>query len=538
MQKSGNNRSRQTNQAYINLQLEIILTAFLENTQSVKLEWHLLDRCLRCLLHCCLRRKPTKAEVIQNIRRKCFSSCRPVVQDAVRSSKTSSKEEVLNVLFMRWECTFAHQPGRLETVYFDLLWQLRHGTCVDLINLLECAAQASIGLRRYDDNRGLGQGLIVRELFASFGVTPAVLVERFRRTNEHSACVCALWLSEALGASGEAELGEAILLEIVEIWTIRWRCFTVANKEQVVTRLLQFAHCIVCGRRKDFDRSIFWCDTAFRINNINTAFSKTEQLSLRACFRATLCLRNQCLSQTKRSLHEHIRPWLCRLLLYIQSGDLTHDVCEDLQRSILNLLAVSVILNGVDSPMTMLLAKLGVRSSAMCWASPIYTSRLTLCKILLILIGLTSAARTLSELNLPFVKRFCRLAAWLFQDRGIRKEGELDSLLRSMALWNRLTEQWKCFLYGWAVVLANQLQTVVEPKRMTALDSNPFLLTNKEQAETDFEASKPSPAVFRIVVDVFVSELRGFGKHRPADVVVEIFKSWPSQPTIKGENIM
>ena len=524
------------NQALTNLQLEIMITAFLENVQPMKLDWEVLDICLRCLYQCCFRRRPKRAGFIQGIRLTRFSSNSLYARDSANLSSFKNREIFINLLGLRWGSQLApvgwQKPQQIVygKIYQDLLQA--SASSLGMKTLLTCAAQAILTSKEGDpQGKPVVEGELVCKLYQAFGLTTDVLVERFRSTADHTDCDCALWLVEALGNCGRLLSGEALLLDILEIWTKYWRSFTVRNKEELVVRILNFAECCVeSGEMPDYDRCLFWSDTAFRVNNINTACTKTFQLSLRACRRATESMICQCVWQKKTPVPQVMQTWLCRLLTVMCSvPNLTVNCCRNLRCSFALLLALSALLYGVNSSQTTRLlvpnycARLMGRSSHI-YSEPPLTMRLY--KFLLVLFVLASSARTPSELNIESVKCVCRSVACAYRSKHESKFTVRQGLLCVFRVWERLSVQSKCFTYGWAVYMANKI--IMTLGLETKKDSNPFILPRGEERKAS-ETLTPDPAVIREVVDVFASELRKQGKHRVANIVLDTFETWPKK---------
>ena len=275
-------------QAFINLQLEIMITAFLENVESMRREWEQRDTCLRCLLQCCLRRQPSKAGPIQAMRLRAFVDSPYFSRESVDERHFVNKEAFLNVLCLRWRSLCVLEPGTFNTIYADIRRHMPKENSADLSSLLGCAAEAMFSSVEIDIDQCHVDlhtemdvehaAVTVCELFASFGITSAKLVERFQRTNEQSILRCSLCLVDALALSGQLKTAEKLLFSVVEIWTKRWETFTVGDKERLVVHMVRFAGS--CAKACEIDSCVLWCDAAYRVNNINTACSRSFPLSL------------------------------------------------------------------------------------------------------------------------------------------------------------------------------------------------------------------------------------------------------------------
>ena len=535
------------NQAYITLQLEIIITAFLENVEPLKLDWALLDRCLCCLLQCCLRRKPSKACFIMLCRRKIFSKSPYFAGVSVKLRDCGSKKALLNVLSLRWECMCVFRPEAIRVIYLEIVQCLVKEDSVDLTDLLRCAAAALLSFKAWDLSVGTDgehAGLIVSKLFATFGITPDTLVKRLRSSNDHRIYSLALWLVSALAVSGQQELAECLLIALIAIWAQRWQTFTVGKKEEFVNHTLGFAYSCAFGYNKDLDRCVYWCDVAFRVNNIKTACSKTFHLSLRACWRATWALCFQSAFQKRRHSIQVVQTWLQRLLPFLHLPNLTVECCRHLTCSLAMLMSVCFISFGASFPLTLNL--LGLTIPALLKSTPIYFrrnvhSKNALCTLLL----LSSQARRIDELNWNNIRRFCENRA-NYRNEIVgycSKKDILESILKQTSLWDALNEECRMIYFSFHVLAASVICCCEPSQRIF----NPFIFATAEmpvQAHVS-QTSKPRPAVIREVVDMFLLELRRFKKHKSADAIQEAFSDWPKpentanlnrKPDVLGED--
>ena len=532
-------------QAFINLQLEIMITAFLENVEPGRLEWEQQDACLRCLLQCCLRRQPSKAGLIQAMRLRAFVNSPYFARESVDESQFESKEDFLNILCLRWGELCVLEQGAFNTIFLDITQQLRKKKSTDLTSLLGCAAEAMLS----SVERDLGKSHVamhtemdvehaavtVCELFASFGITSTELAEKFRRTNHRNILSCSLCLVDALALSGQLKTGEKLLRSIVEIWTKRWRTFTVGDKERLVVHMMAFAQS--CADGNELDGCVLWCDAAYRVNNINTACSRTFPLSLQACREAVRALGSLLFWQRKRlTLSSRlIETWLSRLRPFLGFPNLTLECCRILQQCLLGLTVMSAIIDKASSPLTMGQLQLGLRGLKKLTASPLYRGNILLHEALLTLILLASRARTPSELNMRYIRSYCRVLAHKLQTEKIRENWQanftLNYFLRGASMWSQLTVEQRCFVYCVNVYIAHCLFEFDSRQ----IISNQFILDSCRQTipESTTRMLKPNPGVIRAAVDVFADELRQCGKRNASDSLLEIFKMWPSPDETK-----
>ena len=517
------------NQAYINLQVEIIITAFLENVEPLKLDWALLDRCLCCLLQCCLRRDPLNVSPILACRQKIFQTSSYFGGRSIELRNCGSKKAFLNVLSLRWGNYCVFRPETFWVIYFEIVQCLVKEDSADLIELLRCAAVALLSSRAWNSEGTYEKnaGLIVAKLFASFGITPDILVERLRSSNDHRICSLALWLVTAFTVSGQRELAERLLISLIAIWAQRWQTFTVGNKEEFVNHILGVAYACICGGRKNIDRCLYWCDVAFRVNNINTACSKTFHLSLRACWRATWALCFQSVWQKRRHSIQVVQMWLKRLVPFLHLPNVTVECCRHLSESFVNLLIVSFISFGANFSLTQALLGLTCQVCLKSVRTPIYRGRVLLKDVLGTLLLLSSQARRPDDLNLKNIRRFCQNAAKFHKEIAGSSSNidMLEFILEQTSLWRELGEGCRMQYFSFHA-LAASFVCRNEPK---LIFSNPFILdSDRKPAQTNApRTSKPCPAVFREAVVVFVDELRRCNMHKSADAICEALKAWP-----------
>ena len=530
------------NQAFINLQLEIMITAFLENVELMRLDREQRDTCLRCLRQCCLRRQPFKPCPVQTMRHRAFVNSCYFASGSVDESHFEDKDAFLNVLCLRWGRLCVLEPGTFNTISADIRRNVLKEKSTELSSLLGCAAEALLTSNErdvdttHDDIQTEFEvehaAVIVCELFASFGITSAELIERLRRTNEQSTFRCSLRLVDALGVSGQLRTGEKLLFSIVEIWTKRWRTFTVGDKERLVVHMMTFAWS--CADGNELDSCVLWCDAAYRVNNINTACSRTCPLSLEACYKAAHILGKQVFWQKKRPRLSYgvIRTWLSRLTPFLRFPNLTVECCANLNQSLVGLTVMSAVGDKVSSPRTMGLLQLGIRGLTKYTTSPIYRGKVFLHDTLVILFLLVSRARTPSELNMRYVRTCCRVLAHIIQRDKTREtwltaDYTLNYLLKFASTWNQLTIEEKCYVYCGNVYAAHCLFRFSSHQ----IISNQFFRDTCRETVSGESASgtlKPNPGVIRAAIDVFADELRQCGKINASDSLLEIFKMWPS----------
>ena len=249
-------------------------------------------------------------------------------------------------------------------------------------------------------------------------------------------------------------------------------------------------------------------------------------------------LSQQVYWQKKRSMLSLgvIKTRLSRPRPFLFFPNLTLECCNILQQSLLALTVMSAVVDKVASPLTMDLVQLELRGMKKSATSPIYRINSLLRDALISLFLLVSGARTPSELNMRYIRPYCRMLAHMLQSEKIRETWPVDItlnyLLRYASLWSQLTIEHKCYVYCGNVYIAHWLFEF-GPRQIL---SNQFILDACR--ETILEEStpgmlKPNPSVIRAAVDVFADKLHQCGKRNASDSLLKIFKMWPSPDKTK-----
>ena len=210
-----------------------------------------------------------------------------------------------------------------------------------------------------------------------------------------------------------------------------------------------------------------------------------------------------------------IRTWFCRLTPFLCFPNLTLECCKILQQCLLGLTVMSTIIDEVSSPLTMGLLQLELRGLKKLIASPLYRGKILLHDALAILFLLASRARTPSELNMRYLRPYCRVLAHILRTEKTRETWQanftLNYLLRYASMWSQLTVEQRCFVYCVNVYIAHCLFE----SDSCQIISNQFILDSCRQTipESTTRTLKPYiPALSQLQLTCLLTSCANAGK--------------------------
>ena len=503
------------------LQLEIIIEHILKNSSAHSYSWELLDKCLRCLQWCRPRTSYDAKHRMNKLKMdiwEAYAVSSITAREMFELHLFKSKDAFLNFLSARWSRIDVGREGAVENLLFDLETHLSTAYPVDLMELLGCLAGAL--LPAGEDIFGEEQkGLALLKIFALYGVSKKTIQELLSNTSNKVQLRCALWYCRALGESGQLDEAEATLKAVLKVWTARWRTFTVGCKEHLLQVLLSLGFTFEHSGR--FDKCLVWSEVAYQIANFCTELSSVPLHTAQACALATKALLGRTLENGAPVLHDQstYKKWIGRLSVLVSFVRIfgmvfTRLILFSSFRMILN----TAISSGLWCELTT--AALLVFFSAVKNNPNAHRMDKTVGVSfpLFLTLVLACAVSDKADLNDKFLE-----SVGMFMCNYCRSDTAFhDLILESCSTVCKLTNEHKCWLYGFAVAMARRIWDC-----SNGLQENPLVVRVKIACTGVASARSPDPAVIREVINRLISECHCHGRGDLVKTLTDEFELWP-----------